>query len=306
MIDLVLITGFLGAGKTTLLRRLALNPPAGRRLAFVINEFSDLNIDARRLPGKHRLYEVSGGSLFCECRVEDFIASLREIERRLGSSADPLVLIETSGIANPEAVEKLLRDTGLDHDFHICRVVAIIAPYRFRQYASAFPNLEAQIRSADTILLNKVDTASASELDAVEFELRRLNSSAPVVRTEFTVTEADLLASVESPPAREADLEICANPYATFRIKLLQGANPVELIGRLHTVDDTFLRLKGWVRDPHDRVHFLSFSQGRWEVHPEPDASEANHLVLIAPESEEPALTAFIRAQPDLEVLSTS
>ena len=68
-----LVVGFLGAGKTTLLRRLV-KSPGGRKLAFVVNEFSDVDVDAGLVAQEGGVaVSVAGGSIFCHCKVTEFV-----------------------------------------------------------------------------------------------------------------------------------------------------------------------------------------------------------------------------------------
>ena len=106
MTALSLVTGFLGSGKTTYLRRLV-NQYRDRRLVFLVNEFSPVDIDGPLLGSvEDDVLSLPGGSIFCTCLVTEFISTLKSIPERFGREA-PVegVIIEASGIANPKVVE---------------------------------------------------------------------------------------------------------------------------------------------------------------------------------------------------------
>lgn len=79
--ELYLITGFLGAGKTTFLKNFA-RQFAGRRLRLIINEFGRAGVDGTLLRELDAaLDEISNGSIFCACRLDQFEAALEQRPR---------------------------------------------------------------------------------------------------------------------------------------------------------------------------------------------------------------------------------
>ena len=103
MSKLYLITGFLGAGKTTFLKRF-LDLFAGQKIQLIINEFGQEGVDGTLLSGLGAyLQEISGGSVFCSCRLDQFESVLR-------SSVDlhpDVILVEASGLSDPTGVRRL-------------------------------------------------------------------------------------------------------------------------------------------------------------------------------------------------------
>ena len=99
--ELLLVTGFLGAGKTTFLKRLLLLWK-DRRIALIVNEFGQANIDGLLLSDLGAsLREVTGGSVFCACRMDQFQAALSETVLQ----QPDIVLVEASGLSDPTAVK---------------------------------------------------------------------------------------------------------------------------------------------------------------------------------------------------------
>jgi G3E family GTPase len=86
MIPICLLTGFLGSGKTTLLEYLSAVYKS-RRIVYVINEFSSLDVDGPRIRESGiEAISLPGGSIFCKCLVSDFIKTLKEIPAIFGNS----------------------------------------------------------------------------------------------------------------------------------------------------------------------------------------------------------------------------
>lgn len=107
MSRLYLITGFLGAGKTTFLKNF-IRLFSGQRIQLIVNEFGKEGVDGALLAdlGAY-LREISGGSVFCACRMDQF-------EKVLGDSAaekPDVILVEASGLSDPTGVRRLFSQT---------------------------------------------------------------------------------------------------------------------------------------------------------------------------------------------------
>lgn len=288
MIPLVLVTGFLGSGKTTFLRRIA-QSSVGHDVVFLVNEFADLNIDATRVEGLgFEVFRVTGGSLFCECRVGDFLANLDRIAWHFAANGGRLrgVVIETSGIADPEVMAKLLAETGMAAHFAVARIIALVAPYRFEAFLRAYPNLGSQIRTADYVLLNKCDLASEEDLIAVEAKIRELKPTVEVRRTCFADAEIPLWEI--SPVARRetGQLAGCANPYASLTFTPGPGCTVDTLRGLCQNHGDRLLRVKGVLAEGA-RSFEVDFASGEFTANPLPTGPSAPHLVVIVGEADE-------------------
>ena len=128
MSKLYLITGFLGAGKTTFLKQfIALF--AGQKIQLIINEFGQEGVDGTLLSHLDAyLQEISGGSVFCSCRLDQF-------ENVLRGSADlhpDVILVEASGLSDPTGVRRLFSQTDrfphIEYQGAVCLVDAVRFP----------------------------------------------------------------------------------------------------------------------------------------------------------------------------------
>lgn len=120
MVQIVLLTGFLGAGKTTLMQRL-LDTYAGRKIGVIINEFGEINIDAKLVSRDGiEMAELSNGSIFCACIKDKFVDGLIAMSK----TDIEYLFIEASGLADPsnmgEIVSGIRRETDDQSDDQGC------------------------------------------------------------------------------------------------------------------------------------------------------------------------------------------
>lgn len=181
------VTGWLGSGKTTLVRRL-LATPAGARVAVIVNEIAGLDVDGEAiagLDGVDRAVGLAGGCLCCE--VEESRLA-RAVSSLLDRVQPDLVVVETSGAADPLPAIGRLRDAGLTLDAVIALVDAGNAELDLDR-----PVGRSQVEAADFVLLNRVDTADPAAIDRVERRISRSNPRALLRRCVRADVEPALL-----------------------------------------------------------------------------------------------------------------
>ncbi len=176
-ISLILISGFFGAGKTTLLRRMLADPLwRARRSAFLVNDFADVDVDARVLRGESTanitVAQLSSGCMCCTAKGE-FEHALRD----LISLQPEAIVIETAGVTDPSTVMAALRQPQLRLDSIVC----VIDAARFAEYARLSAAVEFQVYTADVVLLNKADEVTPSQLAAAEARVRQFNRASAIL-----------------------------------------------------------------------------------------------------------------------------
>lgn len=261
MIPITLITGFLGSGKTTLLRRIAHND--SRRLAFLVNEFSAADVDGRALQGEvGRLIALPGGSIFCACLVTEFITALRSLHERFHTADAPLegVVIEASGIANPKAFGRMLRETQLDAIYAISAIIAIVDPLTFPVLLQTLPNIAAQVECSDWVLLNKTDLADADAIAQTETELRRIAPQARIIHTVYCAADLDLF---DAHPGNALDGVCASGPdshFAKVWVRVNEAVDLERLLSALRALPGLY-RAKGFLRAGGVLVHVDATAQ---------------------------------------------
>ncbi len=288
MIPLVLVTGFLGSGKTTLLRRMA-EQENGSKLVFLVNEFSQHDVDAKLL-GAEGLEAVSiaGGSIFCRCRVTDFIQQLKAIPEVFGAPEAPVVavVVEASGIANPMVVRQMLAETRLDQTYRLCAVVTVVDPKSFLKLRHTLPNILSQVKAADRVILNKVDLCTPAEIRATEAEIERIRPGAQVLETSFCEGDLDLFGA-----GRERSLAgeyaKCVDPnYASLALRSRGPVDLETLEAALRRTGDAVFRAKGFAATPGGTV-YVDYSAAGFRSEPRDASATGLECIVNGPRIEE-------------------
>lgn len=168
--QLIIVSGMLGVGKTSVILKIV-GPLAegGRKLVIIENDFGTLGIDSdivRRNGMEVR--ELKGGCICCTLK-----AGLIDDLRLLQANFEPdVVVVEPTGIADPEFIINSVQDiSGLRID-SITTLIVIDAE-RFLKMKKMFERpLKNQLKVADLVLLNKVDTVSSKDLNEIERGIR--------------------------------------------------------------------------------------------------------------------------------------
>ncbi len=278
MIPITLITGFLGSGKTSLLKHITATH-GQRRLLFLVNDFPPKDVDGARLElADDVVTSIAGGSVFCRCKVSDFVDALRRIRK-----ADPPpegLVIEASGMANPKSMTRTLRENMLDQAYAHVRTIAVIDPMSFLRLWQTLPAVRAQVEAASTVLINKRDRSTPDERAACEELVRSLNPAAEIVHTEHAQHDCELFADATPPEAME---EYAACRDINFFTAQAAIPGPVDwnaLRAAIDALGEGIYRAKGTV-PLGDGALEVDFSASGWDIRRAAAASETGDLALI-------------------------
>jgi G3E family GTPase len=172
-----IVTGFLGSGKTTLLSTMLERGIGGRRVALIVNEIGEIGFDGQVVEGTNveRMIELTSGCICCSIGT-DFLLAVEEI---IETVAPELIIIETTGLAEPWSLIRQVRASGLPLD----AVVTLVDAAHINQELDMSPVARWQIRAADFLVLNKCDLVAAADLAQVRSLLREQNSRAAIFET---------------------------------------------------------------------------------------------------------------------------
>lgn len=289
MIPLYLITGFLGSGKTSLLLHLAQQAKEKeRRYIFLVNEFSSKDVDGRRLKGLGtETMVIPGGSIFCTCLVQDFIMQLSEIPLKWGNEKIDGVVIEASGMADPSAVDKMLKETQLDSIYEVARVISMADPNTLPKVSSTLKAARQQLSASDLVLLSKGDTVDDRTMAHTRAVIREHNTRASILECHRGVVKGDVLHPVKR-KSLSGELMECVDP--AFRSCTMDVGAHVSLF----ELEDFFLeygpfihRAKGCIFIDRQWIEFDAVGS-LCEHGPGSEQSESRLVLIISKDAPNP------------------
>ncbi|MEL7008845.1 MAG: GTP-binding protein [Cyanobacteria bacterium J06648_1] len=192
-LPVTIITGFLGSGKTTLLNQILQND-LNQKVAVLVNEFGDINIDSQLLVSyDDDMVELSNGCICCTINeglieaVERILAREEKVER---------LIIETTGIADPLPI--ILTFVGSDfREFtHLDSVITLVDAETFTPEHFNSEVAYKQIAYGDILLLNKTDLVNQEQLTALETYIASIKKNPRIIHTNHAQVPLPLILDI--------------------------------------------------------------------------------------------------------------
>ena len=204
------IAGFLGSGKTTAVMKIVDElMKRGYRIAIVVNDVGEINVDAKFIESHGlKAKEISGGCICCQ-----IAGTFAETLSILHETFDPeIVIVEPSGVAIPWGLKRAAEYSESRGDLVIehAPVITLVDATRIDLLIKAVKRLvETQIREADVCFVNKVDTATPSDIAKAEQMIKQMNPKAEIAHMSSETGEGimyacDLITTRTSPRYDEA------------------------------------------------------------------------------------------------------
>jgi len=206
-IPVLIITGFLGSGKTTLLNYI-LTAQHGKRIAVIENEFGEVGIDDTLVKDQFKtdeeLFEMNNGCICCTVRG-DLIRILRKLLAEKDKKKFDYIIIETTGLADPGPVaQTFFVDVKLEWQLKLDGIITLVDSKHILQHLlevkqnGAENEAVEQVAFADRILLNKIDLVTEEEIQKVIAEIRKINSTVDIIRTQQSRVDLDKILNINS------------------------------------------------------------------------------------------------------------
>ncbi len=200
-LPVLVLTGYLGAGKTTLLNPLLGGAP-GLRIAAIVNDFGEIDVDATAVAGQvDSMVSLPNGCVCCEVDASELVEALTRLagpEHGLD-----LAVIEASGLAEPAILSRMVHEVPRETVRH-AGMVQVVDAEGLVDALERHPSLTSHLAEADLVVVNKCDLVSRERFGELRAMIRSHSPRVAVLPAVRAAVPAGLLLGLEPGAAGSA------------------------------------------------------------------------------------------------------
>jgi len=291
----IIITGFLGSGKTTLLNQILQNKD-NLKIAVLVNEFGDINIDEQILISvESDMVELDNGCICCTINDSLVDTVYRVLERE--EKVDYLV-IETTGLADPLPIIVTFLSTELQFFTRIDAVITVVDTAAFDAEHFDSEAALSQIKYGDVVIFNKIDLATGAKITEIKTFIEDVKPGFRILESEYGKIPLPLILDIGLTQADNYQTKISEfrrdksafnNHLANdgFNFVSFQSDRPFQIVKFEHfltqQLPNNIFRAKGilWFQESPAR-HIFQLSGSRYDLQDDDWTSQPkNELVFI-------------------------
>jgi len=193
-----ILSGFLGAGKTSLVNHI-IRHNKGKKIAVLVNDFGEINIDCDLIVGRdENKIDLTGGCVCCTIQ-QDLIASVINLMKQIDKPNH--ILVECSGAAEPSQVLNTLSTPLLKFHLHVDGLFTVIDCSQLLKIGKEYLGLVGrQIKAANLLILNKTDLIDSQDLEQVKNFVKEISPTAVMLESIRCQVPLDLVLGFKDIP----------------------------------------------------------------------------------------------------------
>lgn len=282
------ISGFLGSGKTTLINTILDTSPVDKKIMVLVNEFGSISIDRKIIKvDPDNVVDLSGGCICCGLFLE-LVSSLRFALDKLFAD---IILIESTGLAVPGEIARQALSPAFEGKIEFGGIITVVDASSI--LTLQYPIIKDQLKTANVIILNKIDLVDSNTLDRVRKMIRSMVlPDSRLIETSFCKVQYNDIISQRyndswiieyvRTPQKKIDTTAGFATVSFVRHRPLNRDKLFDLYGRL---GNKIIRSKGFILTDSGKME-LQFSNNVISLSAIQQPIQRTELILILQEND--------------------